>query len=155
MSNSSDEAERLTSLWGACDVCGAPRTSAIVPTADGKKPHAVGLQCSVEPSHGPDITTLTLADFLLARIAEDEAWVTRSDCECGDQWPQLPSCPDRVLADCEAKRRIVERLSRVIGNEPPTSTLDEDGWELLAWETLFALASVYASHPDHREEWTA
>jgi hypothetical protein len=51
--------------------------------------------------------------------------------------------PARVLAECEVKRRIVERVSDV------------------AWATysvrdvvLELLALPYADHPDYRSEWT-
>ena len=45
--------------------------------------------------------------------------------------------PARVLAECDAKRRIVERRNHLDG------------------PTLRALAAVYADHPDWREEWKA
>lgn len=147
----------------------------------------------------------TLTEFLLARIAEDEA-VARaaieherytSDSAAWAQWAvkgltrvgmSLDSfehverwAPARVLAECAAKRRIVKfheswpilaetpievtvdpaditgmtmRASRQIawiterqyrdrfGDEPPTAPM------------LLALASVYADHPDYRQEWT-
>jgi hypothetical protein len=86
---------------------------------------------------------MTLTEFLLARIAEDEAWVVTAECGCGDGWPQRPHCPDRVALECEAKRRIVE-------SEP-------DEWEngeYRQWHyTLSILAAVFADHPDYREEW--
>jgi len=110
---------------------------------------------------GPSVVT-GLADFLLARIAEDEmqaqavgndAWLydgfgcramARPDTklEYADRW-----MPSRVLAECEAKRQIVERaagLSEMI--EPPTTlTLRDD--------VLKLLALPYADHPDYRKEW--
>lgn len=105
--------------------------------------------------------TLTLSAFLLAAIADDEAVARREKpSTSGILFPPLqPGQTDlgaiaaRVLAQCEAHRRIVERLSAVIGDEPPTSTLDEDGWELLAWETLHDLARVYADRPGWQEAW--
>lgn len=49
--------------------------------------------------------------------------------------------PARVLAECEAKRRIVEWAS--------------DGEGEFHWSTVLApLAAVYADHPDYREEWS-
>jgi hypothetical protein len=96
---------------------------------------------------------VTLTEFLLARIAEDEAgyraeaagmeWLTVNG---RDLWPQL-------LAECEAKRRIVVEMGRLAGDVRPTSNLDEDGWILLCWETLETLAAVYADHPDCDEKW--
>ena len=142
---------------------------------------------------------MTLTEFLLARIAEDEAAavaaVTRSDDPARDgvnEWVavgggtvvgpafdslrhlSLPSREDataqhiarhdpaRVLAECEAKRRIVEI------HRPHPFLLDDDRGE--AWEceacggdvpasgavtcpTTRALATVYADHPDCDETW--
>lgn len=67
-----------------------------------------------------------LTDFLLARIAEDEAVILGGG-GC-DHW-------DRALAECQAKRLIVE---------------DETSNE---WQPLRYLATVYVNHPDYREEW--
>ena len=85
-----------------------------------------------------------LAEFLLARIAEDECDLivhrvgcqfiesdTYSACDCGE--------PERLAQRCEAKRRIVEHLSEWHEwNEDPLLRL---------------LALPYADHPDFREEW--
>jgi hypothetical protein len=120
---------------------------------------------------------MTLTEFLLARIAEDEAVAKEFDRELERDfgspkaaalssdlavigsgymdYPALSIDSTRVLAECEAKRRIVERFGVLIGDRPPESSLDEDGWVLIAWETLYDLASVYADHPDFREEWRA
>lgn len=98
---------------------------------------------------------LTLAEFLLARISEDialmhnegllAAWHTR---DCGINGAGLEevwcSCevPARVLAECEAKRRIVEVAERF------------GTWEGgMADVTLRYLALPYADHPDYRDEW--
>ena len=87
---------------------------------------------------------MDIKDFLLARIAEDEAaadWVAMVFPD-GDVTPLFR----RVLAECAAKRAIIG---------PPMAE------ELKAWShgvdpsphALRALASVYADHPDHQEEW--
>ena len=131
-------------------------------------------------------TTLTLTDFLLARIAEDEEtarnatqgpwWYDPSKMNAVDHEESVfagshgPSAitvastgpcddigsmadaahiarhdPARVLAECEAKRRIVE-----IFTPPHASTFDR----LTAGVGLRALALPYANHPDFfREEW--
>ena len=92
--------------------------------------------------------TLTLPDFLLARIAEDEArarpaWEARSarrvlGLPLEPAWPT----PDRVLAECEAKRRIVGIW--VESGFVERGVMDE---------VIDALALPYAVHPDFREEW--
>lgn len=142
---------------------------------------------------------MTLTEFLLARIAEDEA-VAQAAIE-DDQgqtegmedsfdlltgradWfgaPTLPkyaddiarlivhtAVPARVLADCEAKRRVVElhdvlswttkhphnqRCAMCAENE----YADYDGSPLVDWPcpTLRHLAGVYSDHPDYQVEWS-
>jgi hypothetical protein len=87
--------------------------------------------------------TATLTDFLLARIAEDEATIPSLDCRCGtDGVPEvasLPDCPDRIVAECEAKRRIVDLTQHGCG----------DDYE----RVQRALALPYADHSDYRPEW--
>lgn len=95
-----------------------------------------------------------LTEFLFARIAEDEAQareaiaerkrVTRDGDEPDDRfayWPDLGAPAvvvggERVIAECEAKRRIVEEAQRAI-------------W----FPYIRFLAAVYSDHPDYREEW--
>ena len=103
---------------------------------------------------------MTITDFLLARVAEDEdaaskagsftPWERTFD---RDNYGCLLVQPSRVLAECAAKREIVERCFGVMGREYPASHLDEDGWVQLMWQTMYDLAEVYADHPDYREEW--
>lgn len=88
--------------------------------------------------------------------------------------------PARVLAECEAKRRIVElhKSWPVLVQQQPTfedmggdlSTVTYRMSQRMAWFTnqqyrdtfgdepptapmLAAMATVYADHPDYREEW--
>lgn len=80
--------------------------------------------------------TVNLTDFILARIAEDERdaeYDYGANCRCAS--------PDRVLADCEAKRRIVE------------TWLEDEGWGRHDPWVLEILASVYQDHPDFDPEW--
>ena len=64
--------------------------------------------------------------------------------------------PARVLAECEAKRRIVGEHHRSGVSCPTCSLGDEDG-EVVYWRdpcpTLRLLALPYADHPDYRQEW--
>ncbi|GAA1138517.1 DUF6221 family protein [Nocardioides aquiterrae] len=89
---------------------------------------------------------MTLTDFLLARIAEDVAGA-----EAADAVPAPWGFWDdgRVLAECEAKRRIVGLHGRV----DPCDAHDGATLETVECDTLRALAAVYADHPDYREEW--
>lgn len=112
--------------------------------------------------------TLTLTDFLLAQIAEDETcpgckhpverhygrWCRVVTGAVVDAHERICCCGlvdsrDRVLAECAAKRRIVE-LCRA-DHEDSMSTGDDT--TELASEVLRALASVYADHADYRPEW--
>jgi hypothetical protein len=117
------------------------------------------------------VTALTLAEFLLARIAEDEAdaraasrvretrtgdtWkavrgrhgldrITRTGGAVGDVMVETARHvarhdPARVLAECEAKRRIVDLSKHGCG----------DDYE----RVQRALALPYAEHLDYRKEW--
>lgn len=118
---------------------------------------------------------MTLEEFLLERIAEDEdvassRWsVSMDDCP----WPEitmkgsqgterLSSAGDditeecrewamanrtkrpedvRMLAECQAKRRIVDL----------SDSADPDGADA-AYDAMLAVAQVYADHPDFRPE---
>jgi hypothetical protein len=118
--------------------------------------------------------TLTLADFLLARVAEDEASADElhwDACEhhYGREIGGFPcDCwyPERVRRECDAKRRIVELHApvEVYRGRPLVCTVCvqvDDGGDYVigapgdVWPctTLRALASVFADHPDYREEW--
>lgn len=117
-----------------------------------------------------ETATLTLSEFLLARIAEvevDAEWVHskvgcnwglveifgNSECTCG--------YPARVLAECEAKRRIVAEHRRVPcgnsrhqnGEHCSVCSYDDIPREWHPCPTLRYLAAVYADHPDYRDEW--
>jgi hypothetical protein len=104
--------------------------------------------------------TLTLTDFLLARIAEDEAVAESATGEPVFQGLQLFSdgygtdviarSRRGTLAECEAKRRIVEwHFGKPNDGGPYCANCGSD-WPC---ENLAALALPYADHPDFREEW--
>lgn len=100
---------------------------------------------------------MELTEFLLARIAEDEALDSgmphRNSCRQFGGWPGEPetevpcSCgvTDRILAECEAKRRIVEACDPSGSQGPAHAVLSDIA--------LCAMASVYAGHPDYDEAW--
>lgn len=93
---------------------------------------------------------MTLTEFLLARIAEDEesaSTVHVFDCVL-DHIDGRDGCscviPARVLAECEAKRRILEELE--------TAKVRE---RVALHRVMRHLAAVYADHPDYDEAWLA
>lgn len=102
--------------------------------------------------------TMTLTDFLLARIAEDEAaWgpiagrIAPWSVEL-HEWTTVTVDPARILARCEADRRIVEACTTPM---PRFGQLPED-YERVPTDRddiLRALALPYADHPDYRDEW--
>jgi hypothetical protein len=123
------------------------------------------------------VTEPTRTEFLLARIAEDEraargtaepfyereAYSRRfdsfeSDHSDGDREFVDRFNPTRVLAECEAKRRIVdltiaaEQSMERLGDMPTIRALEE-GRASLGREMCRALAAVYSDHPDYRQEW--
>ena len=121
---------------------------------------------------------MTLTEFLLARIAEDEAAAHKEDADYAnttllptyDSEHQARRNTERVLVECEAKRRIVERcrpLVAVVWRESDrllASAFDEMHMPTLAhsapiWPnghaeaTLRDLALPYSDHPDYDEAW--
>lgn len=92
---------------------------------------------------------MNITDFLLARIAEDEA-------ECQDMLKRMSDAKDwdhayaeRVLAECAAKRAVVGIHG--IGADPCDA--HDASCQSIPCETLEALAAVYRDHPDWRQEW--
>lgn len=127
-----------------------------------------------------------LVEFLLARIAEDEAcareamgatdgewssWNRSWDAGArdlaagGERMAALPTTidehvcrhdPARVLAECEAKRRIVNLHRPETFEDAPAEafcTHDQRTSGLWPCPTMRLLALPYADHPDYREEW--
>jgi hypothetical protein len=97
---------------------------------------------------------MELTEFLLARIAEDEAEAPEyhlvtcraigSPCFCAH--------PARVLAECEATRRIVD-VHPPDHLEPDICATCASHAEGYPCRTLLFLALPYADHPDFDEEW--
>lgn len=106
-----------------------------------------------------------LAEFLLARIADDSSLARLADRDAQALRPITDDLTDpadgdhrvthmfrwspaRVLAECEAKRRIVEHYLAELNSH-------QSGWDARAPQDypLRALALPYADHPDYREEW--
>jgi hypothetical protein len=89
-----------------------------------------------------------IAEFLLARIAEDRLVATNQAIDWAndphrehDEATDLERWfnPARIFAECEARRRIVKQLA-------------ETGWRGRQ-DILKVFALPYASHEDYRQEW--
>jgi hypothetical protein len=113
-----------------------------------------------------------LVDFLLARIAKDEDLARSVQQRHAFLEPYAPAVPGlglewddhmvyapplRVLAECEAKRQIVEahrweEFDDGDGSVPYYTDCD-DCRQSPPCRTLRLLALPYADHPDYREEW--
>jgi hypothetical protein len=106
-----------------------------------------------------------LDEFLLSRIAEDERLAADAPAAAGPAQPDghpSPFDPDRVRAECAAKRRIVLACrelrpdTRILGArrggmaDVPTAPHDQ---HQLAAVALAQLALPYAGHHDYRPEW--
>jgi hypothetical protein len=98
-----------------------------------------------------------LAEFLLARIAEDRAEVpadrAHEDYGTGFNLDSVTvdvSCA-RWLTECDAKRRIVERASHDSAAEWHSGYTcgAADGYD----DILRLLALPYADHSNYREDW--
>lgn len=99
---------------------------------------------------------MTITEFLLARIAEDEAEAVKSSdapgtflevIRVGNEHDVLAIGPARVLAECEAKRQIVGMVVAADDGQAHPLTLQ------LGDAMLDALASVYAEHLDYDQAW--
>jgi hypothetical protein len=104
-----------------------------------------------------------LAEFLLARIADDEtvarrnwdglpvqAWSLNDD----EGFASVCIAAPRVLAECEAKRRVAaEHTANYNGNT--CAVCADPDLRGLPWPcpTLRLLALPYVDHPDFRSEW--
>lgn len=96
---------------------------------------------------------MTITEFLEARIAEDEHEATSmldSFARGGEvskrRWI-------RVLAECAAKRAIIDLAGTAGCLDSLQANLDY-GYDSIEEEMLRTLATVYADHPDYRQEWT-
>lgn len=99
-----------------------------------------------------------LTGFLLARIAEDE-FAARLAYATEKRWVAqvgsgvLGLSGAAVLAECEAKRGIVEQADGLLAKEVAAGDASALGAKLMHEIVSRYLALPYAGHPDYREEW--
>ena len=114
-----------------------------------------------------------IVEFLLARLAEDEripkmfearGWLDDDPggpYEQGADGPYVEVSARRVLAEVEAKRRIVDAHPNVNDGDCETCVRPQWGYPThggslpMPWPcpTLRLLVLPYADHPDYRQEW--
>ncbi len=93
--------------------------------------------------------TSALAEFLLARIAEDRNAAETANWAMQGHWYQTEEgadgalvarwSPKRVLSECEAKSRLVAW---------------DSGWQAnIRDHALRLLALTYSDHPGYQQEW--
>lgn len=111
---------------------------------------------------------MTLVEFLLARIEEDQVkratmreWHT-DDCDAMPQfgsdytYPCDCGVPERMARECEAKQRIIELHVPIDGTEHAIDVglaSCADDLHTYPCPTLRALALPYVDHRDYRPEW--
>jgi hypothetical protein len=105
-----------------------------------------------------------LAEFLLARIAEESALAEAAHRDAQTRGPITDDLradpddhrvahmflwsPDRVLAECEARRRIVEDYLAQLDSH-------RSGWDARTPRDISvrALGLPYTGHPGYRDDW--
>lgn len=97
------------------------------------------------------LNRVTLTDFLAARIAEDEAAAWRHIADADRHgWG---SYPDRVLAECAAKRVIIEDFEMYAQDYRDAPSDFAAGRRHAALLAVTRLAEVYADHRNYQQEW--
>lgn len=91
---------------------------------------------------------MTITEFLLERIAADEAFARD---EVDDYYHG--ACAERTLLECEAKRAIVSRHARDDDWDPAPGRFCFADREDFPCLTLRHLAAVYADHSDYDQTW--
>lgn len=98
-----------------------------------------------------------LADWLLEQIAEDKRDADTEDRDFArtsllptyDSGHQERWSTDRVRAECDAKRQIIDICALAVRSDGERATAQT----VLAEETLRRLALPYSDRPGYREEW--
>lgn len=110
---------------------------------------------------------MNITEFLEARIAEDESTARRVKDGPGEpggrgvwsvqigvsgndaKFAHVASDPDRIIAECAAKRAIIS------AHQSQKSEDDPGAWIVASNALIKALTAVYKDHPDYQQEWGA
>ena len=93
---------------------------------------------------------MTLTEFLLARITEDEARF-QYGCPGSGEYTGCDEQSDRLEAYLRGARAIVQEHTPV--DEEPGNWCNDCSSDVWPCPTMAALSGIYADHPDYREEW--
>lgn len=122
------------------------------------------------------MSSADLASWLLEQIAEDERMARQLERRAQEyalhiqdptllgrvipgwyDWPDVEAMAHRVLAECEAKRRIVEAHPTIVRDDEIgcLTCHSEAGYTYMPGycDTLKAIALPFADRPGYREEW--
>ena len=95
----------------------------------------------------------TPEQMLIAPSAEDEA-TAKAGVGAPDLIPLGCHDPERVLAECAAKRAIVDDLSRFLANADAAGARSDHPTLMAGIELqLRYFAAVYVDHPDYDPAW--
>jgi len=107
---------------------------------------------------------MNISEFLEARIAEDERHAGSGWARLGysrwetDNYGRDFLAPSAVLAECKAKRAIIdmhETYSSAAHESVGIAWVGARGGQQVTSDILRTLAAVYADHPDYQREWAA
>jgi len=96
---------------------------------------------------------MTITEFLEARIGEDEARAKYVS-EYGDTGGLFD--PARVLAECAAKRAVIEQrqtYAKAVAESEGIAFVGARCGQEVIGDVLKLLAAVYKHHPDYQQEW--
>lgn len=102
---------------------------------------------------------MSITEFLLARIAEDEEEAARMGCTEYYDGGWSIEHEIHIRRECAAKRAIIgmHRKSPSPFDEGLCAMCAEAGANGQAYpcDTIKVLAAIYSDHPDYRQEWAA
>jgi hypothetical protein len=97
-------------------------------------------------------STTDLVRFLLARIEDDAALAKQYSRDAANGKSPVPALipPERIRAECEAKRQVIGTLQQqlVLRDQPFEKAIRNQAIYMLR-----ALATAYAEHDAYRKEW--
>ena len=108
----------------------------------------------------PEVCMSDLADFLRARIAEEER-ACQASAHGSVSPPEAAISPSRLLMNCAARRKVVELHEIHVVDAGVDAMIDGESGSKRAGQnerdftcpTLRLLALPYFDHPDYKQHW--